>query len=154
MNNTLQFHFFEPETLKESKKNRGPKKREPNMFISFRNEMVKFKPYNIPMKIYSKQVSELWKGLSKDEKTKLQRIYQINRDQNLQNAVSEDEIGVGRIDEGSNAIATEDESSYNLSFYDKVRKDCYLTENPSESFFSNNDDINDIIKNNNHPGYN
>ncbi|CAI2170842.1 7399_t:CDS:2 [Funneliformis geosporum] len=54
------------------------------MFISFRKEMMKYKPYNnMPMTKYSKFVSERWKNLSEEAKVELQRQYQINRDQKL-----------------------------------------------------------------------
>ncbi|CAG8627707.1 941_t:CDS:2 [Funneliformis caledonium] len=65
------------------KKNR---KREPNMFILYRKEMMRDKPYNMTMVRFSKLVSEKWKRLSEDEKTELQRRYQINRDQKSQNS--------------------------------------------------------------------
>ncbi|CAI2181216.1 1887_t:CDS:1 [Funneliformis geosporum] len=80
----ITFYFFEPETLEEpEEKNR---KREPNMFISYRNERMKDRPPNITMAEFSKIVSEEWKLLSEYEKAKWQRNYQINRDQNLQNS--------------------------------------------------------------------
>src|SRR6266542_662545 len=86
-NNIIVFHFFDPETSKMSKKR---KKREPNMFISYRKDMMRNKPYNIPMTEFSKLVSEQWKRLTRDEKTELQRKYQINRDKkSQQNAFSE-----------------------------------------------------------------
>ncbi len=60
------------------------------MFISYRKDMMRNKPYNIPMTEFSKLVSEQWKRLTRDEKTELQRKYQINRDKkSQQNAFSE-----------------------------------------------------------------
>ncbi|CAG8456385.1 14926_t:CDS:1 [Funneliformis mosseae] len=83
MNGNNTFHFLEPETSNRTIKEK-PKKKEPNMFILFRKEMMKYKPYNnIPMTKYSKFVSEIWKNLSEIEKLYLQRKYQINRDQKL-----------------------------------------------------------------------
>ncbi|CAG8521771.1 973_t:CDS:1, partial [Funneliformis mosseae] len=76
-----------PQTLKTSEEK--PKKRTPNMFILFRKEMMRYKPYNMQMTKYSKIVSEKWKKLSEVEKNELQRRYQINRDQKLQNPVNE-----------------------------------------------------------------
>ncbi|CAG8578031.1 14205_t:CDS:1 [Funneliformis mosseae] len=84
-NNRISFHFFEPETSKGSEKK--IRKREPNMFILYRKEMMRDKPYNMTMVRFSKLVSEKWKQLSEDEKTELQRRYQINRDQKSQNSV-------------------------------------------------------------------
>ncbi|CAG8562397.1 14603_t:CDS:1, partial [Funneliformis mosseae] len=64
-----------------------PKKRIPNMFISYRNEMMKYKPNNIQMTKYSQLMSEKWKELSEIDKTELQRQYQINRDEKLSKRV-------------------------------------------------------------------
>src|ERR1043165_7812351 len=83
--NIMVFHYFEPDKSKKLER----RKREPNMFIAFRKEMMKFKPYNMKMTEFSKIVSKKWKNLTKDEKTELQRKYQINRDQKLQNMVNE-----------------------------------------------------------------
>ncbi|CAG8665445.1 1550_t:CDS:1, partial [Funneliformis caledonium] len=80
--NNLPLYFFEPETSNASK--RGPRRRRPNMFISYRKEMMKRKPPNMQMTDYSKLVSEWWKKLSANEKAKLQRRYQIERDQEVQ----------------------------------------------------------------------
>ncbi|CAG8450790.1 12346_t:CDS:2 [Funneliformis mosseae] len=60
--NLTQFHFFEPE--KSEKRMNKPKKREPNMFISYRKEMMKHKPPNMQMTEYSKLVSKWWRNLS------------------------------------------------------------------------------------------
>jgi len=73
--NLIIFQFSETETSEKK-----PKKRKPNMFISYRKEMMRYKPHNMPMTKYSKLVSEWWKNLPKDKKTELQRNYQINRD--------------------------------------------------------------------------
>src|SRR3990170_3872282 len=80
-NNTLVFHYFDPSETSALEKR---KKREPNMFISYRKEMMRYKPYNMKMSEFSKLASERWKGLTKDEKTELQRKYQINRDKKSQ----------------------------------------------------------------------
>ncbi|CAI2167378.1 5192_t:CDS:2 [Funneliformis geosporum] len=52
-----------------------------------RAEMMRDKPYNMTMVRFSKLVSEKWKELSENEKTELQRRYQINRDQKSRNSV-------------------------------------------------------------------
>ncbi|CAI2167383.1 5195_t:CDS:1 [Funneliformis geosporum] len=85
--NINKFYFVEPKTSKASEEK--PKKRKPNMFILFRNEMMNYKPINMQMTEYSKLVSKWWKELPIDDKTELQRRYQINRDQRSQNTVSE-----------------------------------------------------------------
>ncbi|CAG8667289.1 2062_t:CDS:1 [Funneliformis caledonium] len=76
--NQIIFHFFDPETLNTSEIK--PKKRTPNMFISYRNEMMKDRPLNIPMTKFSRMVSKEWKKLSEYEKAKWQRKYHISRD--------------------------------------------------------------------------
>ncbi|CAI2167381.1 5194_t:CDS:2 [Funneliformis geosporum] len=77
----ITFYFVEPETSETlEKKNR---KREPNMFISYRKERMKGRPHNITMTEFSKIVSEEWKKLSEEEKAKWQRKYHINRDQKV-----------------------------------------------------------------------
>ncbi|CAI2181708.1 15889_t:CDS:1 [Funneliformis geosporum] len=82
----MAYHFFEPEN---PKMNNSPRRRKPNMFIIYRKEMMKFKPSNIKMTEYSKLVSEWWKNHSIDEKWKLQRQYQIDRDQESQHTSNE-----------------------------------------------------------------
>ncbi|CAG8464184.1 16041_t:CDS:1 [Funneliformis caledonium] len=79
-----QFVFVPPETPEETpeKRQESRLKREPNMFISFRKDMMRYKPYNMPMTKYSQLVSGWWKKLSKDKKSELQKQYQIKRDHN------------------------------------------------------------------------
>ncbi|CAG8667303.1 2063_t:CDS:1 [Funneliformis caledonium] len=94
----MTFHFFEPLIANASENNSNPKKREPNMFITYRNERMKDRPPNITMTEFSKIVSEDWKKLSEEGKVKLQRKYQIIRDQKMQSIVSDcvvisDQIG-------------------------------------------------------------
>ncbi len=117
-NNQIVFHFFEPETSKVSEKKKSKisikKKREPNMFISYRKEMMRYKPYNMAMTKYSKLVSKWWRNLSENEKTKWQRKYQINRDQNLQNTVNTDNINTTKIIESSNP-QTDNVTNYPVS---------------------------------------
>ncbi|CAG8715427.1 8333_t:CDS:1 [Funneliformis caledonium] len=76
------FYFIEPETLSSPEK--IPKRRKPNMFIMYRKDMMKYKPHNMPMTKYSKLVSAWWKNIPAEEKARLQRRYQIDRDQKLQ----------------------------------------------------------------------
>ncbi|CAG8594661.1 9550_t:CDS:1 [Funneliformis caledonium] len=89
MQNITSFHFFEPETFISSNNNGSPKRRVSNMFISYRKEMMIYKPHNMSMTEYSKLVSSWWKKIPNEVKTELQRRYQINRDQKLQNKVNE-----------------------------------------------------------------
>ncbi|CAI2183148.1 7196_t:CDS:1 [Funneliformis geosporum] len=119
------YYFFEPETLPSLDK--GPKRRKPNMFIMYRKDMMKHKPHNMPMTKYSKLVSEWWKKLSADEKAQLQRKYQIDRDQKLQNEVN--------AANARDVAETREEIEYENSRYqDEVnilpkgmKKDCYFT---------------------------
>ncbi|CAI2167380.1 5193_t:CDS:1 [Funneliformis geosporum] len=83
VNYIKKFYFIEPKTPKAI--NDKKKKRTPNMFILYRKEMMKYKPYNMQMTKYSKLVSEKWKELSEVEKNELQRRYQIKRDQKMVN---------------------------------------------------------------------
>ncbi|CAG8665472.1 1552_t:CDS:1 [Funneliformis caledonium] len=88
------FVFIEPDTLSSTEK--APKKRKANMFIMYRKDMMKYRPHNMPMTKFSKLVSEWWKNLSVDEKARLQRQYQIDRDQELINVnvrAENDQIG-------------------------------------------------------------
>ncbi|CAG8593806.1 17049_t:CDS:1 [Funneliformis caledonium] len=57
-----------------------PKKRLANIFITYRKEMMKKKPHNMPMTEYSRLVSKWWKELSEPKKSELQRRYHIDRD--------------------------------------------------------------------------
>ncbi|CAG8665917.1 2209_t:CDS:1, partial [Funneliformis caledonium] len=57
------------------------RKREPNMFISYRKEMMERKPPNMSMTKYSKLVSYWWRKIPENEKAERKRQYQINRDQ-------------------------------------------------------------------------
>ncbi|CAI2167385.1 5196_t:CDS:1 [Funneliformis geosporum] len=86
---TFNLYFFEPEISNASEKDGSPKKREPNMFIAYRNERMKDRTLNITMTEFSKQISEEWKKLSEEGKLKLQRNYQIIRDQKMQSVISE-----------------------------------------------------------------
>jgi len=138
----MVFHFFEPETSKASEKK---KKRKPNMFISYRNEMLKYKPYNMPMSEFSKLASEWWKKLSKDEKVELQKIYQINRDRNMEFA--NHSLYVTNGDNFTNYSVSRDEklqhenyiNAYQMNSNPVLIRDCFLTDSPSERFL--NDDI-------------
>ncbi|CAI2181479.1 20143_t:CDS:1, partial [Funneliformis geosporum] len=60
------------------------KKKKPNMFILYRTEMLKYKPYNITMTEFSKMMSKEWRELPDYEKSKWQKYYHIIRDQQLQ----------------------------------------------------------------------
>jgi len=65
------------------KKKREPKKRKPrkpNIFIIYRKNMMKCKPYKMSMTDYSKLVSKWWKDLPKEEKAKMLKEYHIDRD--------------------------------------------------------------------------
>src|ERR1044071_10056165 len=72
------YYFLEPAASNVSG-NRRPR-REPNMFITFRKEMMNHRPRNMPMKSYSKWIAIQWKNLPNDVKDQLQRKYQIKRD--------------------------------------------------------------------------
>src|ERR1044072_6088228 len=87
-NHHIMWFSFDPEKALK-KENKKQKKREPNMFIAYRNEMMKSKPQNITMAKFSKLVSIKWKQLSKEEKDQWQRRYQINRDRKSQRTASE-----------------------------------------------------------------
>ncbi|CAI2184733.1 12831_t:CDS:1 [Funneliformis geosporum] len=79
--NNTNLYFLEPVTSKTlERRDDTPKKRTPNMFISYRTEMLKFKPNNITMTEFSKQISTKWKNLSVEEKAELQKKYQISRE--------------------------------------------------------------------------
>ncbi|CAI2188487.1 8139_t:CDS:2 [Funneliformis geosporum] len=77
--NLIIIPFPTPETSENQNKIR--KKREPNIFITYRNEMMKKKPLNMTMTEYSKLVSDWWRKIPEYEKAKRKRQYQINRDQ-------------------------------------------------------------------------
>ncbi|CAG8591261.1 3067_t:CDS:2 [Funneliformis mosseae] len=82
--NYINLYFFAPETSKTLvRKDETSKKRKPNMFILYRTDMLKYRPNNITMTEFSKQISAKWKNLSEREKAELQKKYQIKRDQNL-----------------------------------------------------------------------
>src|ERR1043165_3392010 len=83
------YYFLEPAASNVSG-NRRPR-REPNMFITYRKEMMNHRPRNMPMKSYSKWIAIHWKNLSNDEKAQLQRKYQIKRDKKAKISLSEEE---------------------------------------------------------------
>src|ERR1044072_9091900 len=88
----MEIHFLEPETseMPEKMKKRG--KREPNMFILYRKDMIKDQPHNMSMTELSKLASERWKRLSDHDKAQLQRSYQISRDRKRKaNPISNDD---------------------------------------------------------------
>ncbi|CAG8665093.1 1854_t:CDS:1 [Funneliformis mosseae] len=165
----ITFHFFTPETSNSSGKECKNHKKKPNMFFIYRSEMMKFRPSNIPMKSYSKQVSGWWKKLSRENKDELQRRYQINRDQKSHN-------GTDQMGDCSSSTLT-DESSYDqylkfltreeIMFFNfveypidrgdtnllevgksneplKLRQDAYLTDSPPKDYFNNYNDIESI----------
>ncbi|CAI2170197.1 19546_t:CDS:1 [Funneliformis geosporum] len=70
-------------TFTEGKSTKQPVKRLPNMFISYRNDMMTKKPHNMPMTEYSRLVSKWWKELSESKKSELQMRYHIDRDRKL-----------------------------------------------------------------------
>src|SRR6266540_3301089 len=110
--NKITFHFFKPETSKLSEKNGIPKKRGPNMFIVYRNKRMKDRPPNMTMTEFSKLVSKEWKMLSEEEKTELQRQYQINRDQ-----VPNDEILERKIKFQRTKLQNENDDTTNTRKY-------------------------------------
>ncbi|CAG8633307.1 12442_t:CDS:2 [Funneliformis mosseae] len=69
------------EIMKTSLGSEKKRKREPNMFISYRKEMMERKPPNMSMTKYSKLVSYWWRKIPENEKAERKRQYQINRDQ-------------------------------------------------------------------------
>jgi len=113
---------------------------------------------------YNKLLLELWNKLPKDEKVELQRKYQINRDQKLQNKVNENHTNhTNQINPNPSTVSSNLSEDEKTKFQDetdqiaalpnnyqpryseiiaKMKQDCYL---PSEGFLNNNDDINDII---------
>ncbi|RIA88774.1 hypothetical protein C1645_774140 [Glomus cerebriforme] len=56
------------------------KKRIANCFFLFRQEMMKERPHRMTMSDYSKQVSEMWEGLSDDQKNVWKKKYELNRE--------------------------------------------------------------------------
>ncbi|CAI2172126.1 3997_t:CDS:1 [Funneliformis geosporum] len=97
----------------------------------YRKDMMKHKPHNMPMTKYSKLVSEWWKKLSADEKAKLQRQYQIDRDQKLQKVVSARDIAETREEIECENSRYQDEANI---LPKGMKKDCYFTESPTENF--------------------
>ncbi|CAI2165407.1 8995_t:CDS:1 [Funneliformis geosporum] len=112
-------------------------KKEPNMFLLYRREMMKHRRPNVSMTEFSKFVSKEWKNLSDHEKMKWKRNYQMSRDKELQNKVSTSPIA--NENEYRNSIAIS--NSVNKDLSTKLKKDCFLTECPSEEFLNNDDDI-------------
>ncbi|CAI2187805.1 1684_t:CDS:1, partial [Funneliformis geosporum] len=56
------------------------RKREPNMFTSFRKEKMKRRPANVPIDEYIKDVRRIWKGMSEVEKSDWQRKFHNNQE--------------------------------------------------------------------------
>ncbi|CAG8605245.1 16516_t:CDS:1 [Funneliformis caledonium] len=148
------FYFIEPETLSSTEK--SPKRRKPNMFIMYRKDMMKYKPHNMPMTKYSKLVSGWWKNIPAEEKARLQRRYQIDRDQkrNVNARADINQIG-SREDKINQDYRDQIDSTDSLSecnlqrkYQDHrdltineannlpkgMKKDCYLTDSLSENF--------------------
>ncbi|CAG8631040.1 4447_t:CDS:1 [Funneliformis caledonium] len=113
-------------------------KKEPNMFMLYRKEMMNHRRPNTPMTEFSKLVSKEWKNLSDHEKMKWKRNYQTSRDKKLQNTDSP--IAIENEHKSSNFL--------NKDLSKMLKKDCFLTESPSEEFLNNNDDIISILYNN------
>ncbi|CAI2184206.1 8445_t:CDS:2 [Funneliformis geosporum] len=63
--NELQIIFYTSQDYYDSKKQH--RKREPNMFTSFRKEKMKRRPANVPIDEYIKDVRRIWKGMSEVE---------------------------------------------------------------------------------------
>ncbi|CAI2170845.1 5389_t:CDS:1 [Funneliformis geosporum] len=91
----------------------------------------------MPMTKYSKLVSEWWKRLSADEKAKLKRQYQIDRDQKLLKEVNA--IEVAKTEEIECENSRHQNEANNLP--KGMISDCHFTVIPTESF----EDINDFI---------
>ncbi|CAI2165534.1 14857_t:CDS:1 [Funneliformis geosporum] len=72
-------------------------KREPNMFIMFRKNMMKHKPPNMTMRQYSKLVSKWWEKLSIDKKDELRRQYQIQRDRKKEKGRNEHRVNFNTV---------------------------------------------------------
>jgi len=130
-------------------------RREPNMFISYRKEMMRYKPYNIPMTKFSKLVSEKWKQLSEEEKTELQRQYQINSDQKRKNTVHVNDIDTDRMGESSNtnnlSVNVTNDMNYPVSEcsdQELQRESSNLSTTTHDVCLANNSD-NDIASNSN-----
>ncbi len=147
-----KFHFMELETFE--RKDKIPR-REPNMFISYRKEMMRYKPYNIPMTKFSKLVSEKWKQLSEEEKTELQRQYQINSDQKRKNTVHVNDIDTDRMGESSNtnnlSVNVTNDMNYPVSEcsdQELQRESSNLSTTTHDVCLANNSD-NDIASNSN-----
>jgi len=135
------------EIIQHQPKNTNTRKRRiPNMFMMFRKERMKYRMPNVPMKEFSKLVSQEWKNLSEREKTELQRKYHINRDENLPKTAHGSFFV---IDLNYSTPKAELENVANIGPDDnklpaKLIKDVFLTESPSDDFLNNNEDIKDI----------
>ncbi|CAI2171557.1 1828_t:CDS:1 [Funneliformis geosporum] len=118
MSDELQIFHYTFNTFNEDNENRQPKRRLPNMFISYRKEMMKHKPSKMPMGEYSRLVSKWWKQLSESDKSKWQRRYHISRDQNLLLPATKDE-----------------------PVSKHLKKDCFLIEIPSKHALNSIEDF-------------
>ncbi|RGB42607.1 hypothetical protein C1646_662121 [Rhizophagus diaphanus] len=63
-----------------NKKTSLKKKKPKNIFFLYRDEMMPFRPYGMPMCDYNRIIRDKWIELSDEEKNRYRLIYEINRD--------------------------------------------------------------------------
>ncbi|CAG8526327.1 8275_t:CDS:2 [Funneliformis mosseae] len=127
------FVFIEPDTLSSTEK--APKKRKANMFIMYRKDMMKYRPHNMPMTKFNRD----------------QKLINVNvRAENDQIGAREDKISQDYRDQIEYEHSTVSLLECNLQRKHQnhkgqtineannlpkgMKKDCYLTDNPSENF--------------------
>ncbi|RIA88861.1 hypothetical protein C1645_739079 [Glomus cerebriforme] len=78
----MTFVFVNPREI-TSKRPKRQKKR--NIFFLYRDEMMKYRPFKMPMSDYIRKLKYDWLKVSEQEKDRYRRIYAISRDMNEDN---------------------------------------------------------------------